>query len=993
LLISGFGTTSGTTNKYGLYFKVDTTGSIVWQKTLAYTGRSVVFYASCITINDSGAAFAGYYKDTNNKVFDCLLKTDKNGDTMWFKTYAADSGTNISNIAYSLTQTTDAGYLLAGSCLGKDSLPKIFVNRTDSVGKPLWTYIAGDSGKSYLTTCIKELRTQSMVLVGTVKDAATNQSSFFIKLSHGGVDVEFEHFYANTVANTINPVDAGWYIITGKSINSNNTTDAWVLYADQQGDSLSSFFYGGSLNDASTNSIYVVDTNTFVLCGTYTPSGTNYYVPVIHYPIPMDNPPCPEYYDRAIRLTFTNGLAGDEHLLQYVFDWDNNNSCCAHETDNLLRWIQNNHITKLIIDGVIAHGTTGDCYDATSYINHDCLLYQNQYSAQLASFISNAKQNYGVLKVFATIAGDLQDRLYGTINFSLDDINQIVAYNESSYNNTPYSGIDGFWIDYEFWDGNYCAGCDTNNNLNGCGKPIVQNSYDYYHNDELFINYPHNPARHWTELGFKKFDSLIMMAQNAVVNVNAWYDTYHPTYTHMVKSEVVIIQNLDFNIMEGANYPYYLATTSGPNNFACNGSLTQGLLFAQWILDPSHNIGSITVDLTAQDVRNSTDCSTCGTLYCNDRPRDRYGCTRHTPDFFLKNDVDNSPNQLDCDNSLGLNPYYPNHFSIGSARQRCFDFLGTFSDGTIPICPYFSTENSTLNTENALSHYMMGGFCEGSGGNQTSDPIFAPNGLSYCASNPIYLRDIHTTFQSQFNNSWKESFVQTNPNPLGLYSDSYFSSYNFAYTQNQYQTTPVWGGFITIPNTINLGAREWFPFNSYPLVLVDGMNYYDYTGTAAHLSCYNSTYPTSPSPPLFWFHIPPGEAGGGGNNWVEGYCPLCMGAGDYFLPYPCLNPIPLDGIRLKNPNPKNPVTQNISLYAKIYPNPSDGNFNLDYKLPSGKGELIMTDIAGRVLYRMNITGITGTQKINVADFVNGVYYWHIISGNETPPNGKIILLK
>ena len=80
-------------------------------------------------------------------------------------------------------------------------------------------------------------------------------------------------------------------------------------------------------------------------------------------------------------------------------------------------------------------------------------------------------------------------------------------------------------------------------------------------------------------------------------------------------------------------------------------------------------------------------------------------------------------------------------------------------------------------------------------------------------------------------------------------------------------------------------------------------------------------------------------------------------------------------------------------YISIYPNPSDGNFNLDYKLPSGKGELIITDIAGRVLYRMNITGINGTQKINIADFVNGIYYWHIISGNEIPPNGKIVVLK
>jgi len=98
--------------------------------------------------------------------------------------------------------------------------------------------------------------------------------------------------------------------------------------------------------------------------------------------------------------------------------------------------------------------------------------------------------------------------------------------------------------------------------------------------------------------------------------------------------------------------------------------------------------------------------------------------------------------------------------------------------------------------------------------------------------------------------------------------------------------------------------------------------------------------------------------------------------------------------RKKNPNPKNKVEVTASiLSAKIYPNPNNGGFNLAYSFPSGSGRLFITDISGRQIFDMDIIGNKGIQLINLSELPNGIYYWKIITGNEIPPNGKIVILK
>ncbi|MCH7760413.1 T9SS type A sorting domain-containing protein, partial [candidate division TA06 bacterium] len=66
-----------------------------------------------------------------------LIKTDSLGDTLWTKTF----GDTLDDLGYSVQQTSDGGYIIAG-CRDCFSLTvDLYLIKTDSLGNMLWTRI------------------------------------------------------------------------------------------------------------------------------------------------------------------------------------------------------------------------------------------------------------------------------------------------------------------------------------------------------------------------------------------------------------------------------------------------------------------------------------------------------------------------------------------------------------------------------------------------------------------------------------------------------------------------------------------------------------------------------------------------------------------------------------------------------------------------------------------------------------------------------------
>lgn len=89
--------------------KIDSSGKEQWSKTF---GR-MHFYsvASVQQTSDGGYIFAGTEFYENNYGYACLIKADLNGDEQWNMTFGREIDENK---AYSLQQTSDGGYVLAG---------------------------------------------------------------------------------------------------------------------------------------------------------------------------------------------------------------------------------------------------------------------------------------------------------------------------------------------------------------------------------------------------------------------------------------------------------------------------------------------------------------------------------------------------------------------------------------------------------------------------------------------------------------------------------------------------------------------------------------------------------------------------------------------------------------------------------------------------------------------------------------------------------------
>jgi len=126
--------------------KTDSSGNMVWNQTYGMAGDN---YANAIIqTNDSGYALAGSTDSSGAGGSDAyLVKTDAAGNMQWNMTYAEGAGYGDDE-AYSIVQTSDGGYALAGYTTSSSvGTYNFWLVKTNSTGAMQWSQTYGPQGE------------------------------------------------------------------------------------------------------------------------------------------------------------------------------------------------------------------------------------------------------------------------------------------------------------------------------------------------------------------------------------------------------------------------------------------------------------------------------------------------------------------------------------------------------------------------------------------------------------------------------------------------------------------------------------------------------------------------------------------------------------------------------------------------------------------------------------------------------------------------------
>ncbi|WP_457600399.1 PKD domain-containing protein [Hydrogenivirga sp.] len=229
--------------------KVSSDGAVQWQKTYASSVPDIA--GSIQETSDGGYIIAGRSGTTATFPDLLVLKLSSNGSVQWQKTYGGNNGED----AYSVQQTSDGGYIVAGytNSFGAGSRDA-WVIKLNPDGSVQWqkTY-GGNVGEEAYS--IQQTSDGGYIVAGyTDSSGAGSRDAWVIKLNSDG-SVQWQKTYGGNGwdgAYSIQQTSDGGYIVAGYTFsfgNGGGLPDFWVFKLDSEGSVQWQKTYGGNSTD------------------------------------------------------------------------------------------------------------------------------------------------------------------------------------------------------------------------------------------------------------------------------------------------------------------------------------------------------------------------------------------------------------------------------------------------------------------------------------------------------------------------------------------------------------------------------------------------------------------------------------------------------------------------------------------------------------------------------------------------------------------------
>lgn len=282
----------GGTGAAGMLMKIDSTGSMIWTKTYAFSSAGDI--ADVKVASDSNIVTGGYFNSnagitkltptgnisfarqfsggwssalitSSNYFLACghtgsLLRVSNTGSIAWekFFKYSASEEARIKDIA----ELTDGNFVGVGS--GGSINESIFLVKFDGNGDTLWTKFYGTTG------CTLE----SIVAMGDGTFLASGYRSsgselLVIKMDNAGNLIWYKGFsaFTNEPSKIIDAEDGGTYIAGATYFQGAGSSDLFLMKLDGAGNMSWLKTYGAASNESFGDAILSHNNNNVVLIG------------------------------------------------------------------------------------------------------------------------------------------------------------------------------------------------------------------------------------------------------------------------------------------------------------------------------------------------------------------------------------------------------------------------------------------------------------------------------------------------------------------------------------------------------------------------------------------------------------------------------------------------------------------------------------------------------------------------------------------------------
>jgi hypothetical protein len=234
-----------------------------WEKT--FGGSSYDYGYSVQQTTDGGFIIAGYtdsYGAGGNDVY--LIKTDGSGNELWSKTFGGSSG----DYGRSVQQTTDGGYIIAGhtgsfGAGGSD----FYLIKTDAAGNKTWSRTFGGSSED-LAYSVQQTTDGGYIIAG-YKWQDSGWNTYLVKTDALGIE-DWNKIFARAGSidhgSSVRQTKDGGYIILGTAQASNYWDDVYLLKTDSSGNELWSKTFGGDFEDHGS-SVQQTEDGGYIIAG------------------------------------------------------------------------------------------------------------------------------------------------------------------------------------------------------------------------------------------------------------------------------------------------------------------------------------------------------------------------------------------------------------------------------------------------------------------------------------------------------------------------------------------------------------------------------------------------------------------------------------------------------------------------------------------------------------------------------------------------------